>query len=148
MVNRSTGLAVAFIFPLCILISILFGVVVAFSFSTAPASPPTDVSAMSTSPTLIEVMWNEVPAIDQNGIITMYEVMYTPQNTFGGQISTNTTNVSGSELMVTLPYLQEYVNYSISVRAYTSAGQGPESTVIELTQEAGKLANEYSLYLH
>ena len=103
---------------------------------------------MSTLPTSILVTWNEVPAIDQNGIITVYEVMYTPLTTFGGQISTNTTNVSGSELMVTLSYLQEYVNYSISVRAYTSAGQGPESTVIELTQEAGKLANELLLYLH
>ena len=92
---------------------------------------------MSTSPTSIDVIWDEVPAIDQNGIITMYEVMYTPLNTFGGQISANTTNVSESELMVTLSYLQEFVNYSISVRAYTSAGQGPDSTVIELTQQAG-----------
>ena len=93
---------------------------------------------MSTSPTSVEVMWNEVPAIDQNGIITVYEVMYTPLNTFGGQISANTTNVSGSEIMVTLSYLQEFVNYSISVRAYTSVGPGIESdTVIELTLQAG-----------
>ena len=103
----------------------------------APASPPANISAMSTSPTSITAMWDEVPAIDQNGIITVYEVMYTPVNTFGGKISSNTTNVSGAELMVTLSYLQEFVNYSISVRAYTSAGQGPESTVIELTQPAG-----------
>ena len=41
--------------------------------------------------------------------------------------------------MVTLSYLQEFVNYSISVRAYTSAGQGPESIVFELTQQAGKI---------
>ena len=93
---------------------------------------------MSTSPTSVEVMWNEVPAIDQNGIITVYEVMYTPLNTFGGQIAANTTNVSGSELMVTLSYLQEFVNYSISVRAYTSVGPGIESdAVIELTPQAG-----------
>ena len=98
---------------------------------------------MSTSPTSVEVMWNEVPAIDQNGIITMYEVMYTPLNTFGGQISANTTNVSGSKLMVTLSYLQEFVNYSISVRAYTTAGQGPESTIIELTQQAGIVRTLY-----
>ena len=98
---------------------------------------------MSTSPTLIEVTWNEVPAIDQNGIITVYEVMYTPLNTFGGQISANTTNVSGSKSMVTLSYLQEFVNYSISVRAYTTAGQGPESTIIELTQQAGIVRTLY-----
>ena len=92
---------------------------------------------MSTSPTLIEVTWNEVPAIDQNGIITMYEVMYTPLNTFGDQISANTTSVSESELMVTLSYLQEFVNYNISVRAYTTEGFGPynEPAVIERTLE-------------
>ena len=92
-------------------------------------------------------MWDEVPAIDQNGIITMYEVMYTPLNTFGGQISANTTNVSESELMVTLSYLQEFVNYSISVRAYTSVGPGRESdAVIELTLQAGNSkANLYCL---
>jgi len=93
---------------------------------------------MSTSPTSILVEWNEVSAIDQNGIITMYEIMYTPLNTFGGQISANTTNVSESELTVVLPYLQEFVNYSISLRAYTSAGQGPESNAVtELTFQAG-----------
>ena len=92
---------------------------------------------MSTTPTSVEVVWNEVAAIDQNGIITMYEVMYTPQNTFGGQISAITTSVSGSELMVTLPYLQEFVSYSVSVRAYTIGGFGPynEPAVIERTLE-------------
>ena len=102
---------------------------------------------MSASPTSIYVMWDEVPAIDQNGIITMYEVMYTPLNTFGGQISANTTSVSGSELMVTLSYLQEFVNYNISVRAYTSVGPGRESdTIIELTPQAGNSkANLYCL---
>ena len=92
---------------------------------------------MSTSPTSVEVVWNEVAAIDLNGIITMYEVMYTPHNTFGGQISANTTTVSGSELMVTLPYLQEFVSYSVSVRAYTTGGFGPynEPAVIERTLE-------------
>ena len=93
---------------------------------------------MSTSPTSIDVIWDEVPAIDQNGIITVYEVMYTPVNTFGGKISSNTTNVSGSELRATLSYIQEYVDYSISVRAYTSTGPGRESdAVIELTLQAG-----------
>ena len=92
---------------------------------------------MSTSPTTIKVMWNEVPAIDQNGIIAIYEVIYTPWNTFGGQIFTHATNVSGSDLNVTLYYLEEYVNYNISVRAYTSEGPGPVITVNEVTQQSG-----------
>ena len=82
-------------------------------------------------------MWDEVPAIDQNGIIAIHEVIYTPWNTFGGQIFINTTNVSGSDLNVTLHYLQEYVKYDISVRAYTSVGPGPVITVTEVTQQTG-----------
>ena len=122
-------------------------ITITLCYFIAPASPPANVSAMSTSPTSITAMWDEVPAIDQNGIITMYEVMYTPLNTFGGQIFANTTNVSGSELMVTLSYLQEYVNYSISVRLYTSTGPGRESdALIELTLQAGNSkANLYCL---
>ena len=52
-------------------------------------------------------------------------------------IGTNTTNMS--VLSVILMRLQEYVNYTISVRAYTNAGAGPYSdpeTV--LTNEDGK----------
>ena len=84
-------------------------------------------------------MWDEVPAIDQNGIIVIYQVIYTPWNTFEGQIITDATYVSGSDLNVTLHYLQEYVNYNISVRAYTSVGPGPSIKVTEVTQQTGMI---------
>ncbi len=53
---------------------------------------------------------------------------YDPLVTFNGQITTgyeNTTN--GSVLEITLENLQEYVEYNISVRAYTVVGAGPFS---------------------
>ena len=82
-------------------------------------------------------MWGEVVPIDQNGVITMYEVMYTPLEDFDGAIMTRTTNVT--ELSVLLVDLEEYVNYTISVRAYTSVGAGNYSDpVTELTNEDGK----------
>ena len=81
--------------------------------------------AMVVSSTEIEVSWEEVPAINPNGEITTYEIQYVPLETFEGQISTNTVNTSnGSVLMMELT---EYVEYTISVRAYTSAGPGPYS---------------------
>ena len=80
---------------------------------------------MAESSTTIAVMWEEVPPIDQNGVITMYEVMYTPLETFGGTLQSNTTTVSEPALSVVLIGLEEYVNYTISVRAYTSVGMGP-----------------------
>ncbi len=94
---------------------------------------------MADSSTSIMVTWDMVPAIDQNGIITMYEVQYEPLEMFDGQIQTNTTIVSAPMMSVTLTDLQEFVNYNISVRAYTSEGEGPYSRgVVEMTLEDGK----------
>ena len=57
--------------------------------------------------------------------------------TFGGQLMTmvmNTSNIS-----IVLEGLQEYVEYSISIRAYTSVGRGPFSpSVNNQTFEDGK----------
>ena len=88
------------------------------------------------SSTTIEVTWDIVPPIDQNGIITMYEVMYQPLETFNGNICTQTMVVSGREMSVILMELQEFVNYTISVRAYTGVGAGPYSDeIIVMTLE-------------
>ena len=69
------------------------------------------------SSTEIMVTWDIVHEIDQNGVITMYEVLYVPLETFGGAIGPLSVNVI--EQRATLTDLQEYVNYTISVRAYT-----------------------------
>ena len=96
------------------------------------------MTAVSVSPTAIQVTWNEVPAIDRNGIITQYEVEYN-QTTFSGATMSATTTVNSSTFTVDLTGLEEYVEYSIRVRAYTSVGAGPYSdVVIERTQEDGK----------
>ena len=82
-------------------------------------------------------MWDEIDSIDQNKDIITYEVMYTPQEDFGEAIGTLTTNVS--DLSVLLMNLEEYVNYTISVRTYTSVGVGPYSDPVTiLTNEDGK----------
>ena len=108
------------------------------SLPTAPASPPQNVMAMVESSTTIRVTWEEVLVIDRNGEITVYEVQYEPLETFGGQISTSTVNIS--MLFILLTDLQEFVDYNISVRAYTSAGSGPYSDpVTERTDTASKL---------
>ena len=98
------------------------------------------MTANANSSTTIAVMWHGVRPIDQNGVINMYEVMYTPNEDFGGAIGTRTTNVT--ELSVLLMDLEENVNYSISVLAYTSVGPGPKSVpVIILTNEDGRCCN-------
>ena len=73
-----------------------------------------------------------------------YEITYTPLENFTGVIATNSANVSGSDLSVSLVGLQEYVNYSIVVRAYTSEGPGPYSSpMIQLTLEDSKYLKSF-----
>ena len=90
------------------------------------------------SSTEIMVTWDIVLPIDQNGVITMYEVIYQPRETFNEAIGDLTVNVSAPEMSVVLMDLEEYVNYTISVRAYTIVGEGPYSEgIVELTDEDG-----------
>ena len=66
--------------------------------------------------------------MDQNGIILLYEVQYEPLMTFGGQLMTMTMNTSNTSIV--LGGLQEYVEYNISVRAFTIVGPGSFSPAV------------------
>ena len=101
-----------------------------------PSSPPEGVTAANISSTVIRVSWDPVPVIDQNGVITQYEVEYN-QTTFSEVSMYNTTTVNSTTLMVDLTGLEEEVMYSIRVRSYTSVGAGPYSVVVTVT------TNEY-----
>ena len=106
--------------------------------SIAPASPPDNVNATVISSTEIQVTWGIVPPIDQNGIITMYEVLYQPLETFSGSLTSAVMNSSQNSAL--LADLQEFVLYNISVRAYTNVGEGPFSEqVVAMTLEDSKL---------
>ena len=97
------------------------------------------MTATAVSSNEIEISWEEVPAIDENGIIVLYEIQFVPLETFD---DAETVNTSGPVLTTNLTGLQEYVEYSISVRAYTSVGPGPYSDgVVERTLEDGKSIN-------
>ena len=86
------------------------------------------------------VLWEEIPAIDRNGIIVSYEVLYEPQETFNGRIGNQSVTTSSTELSVQLEGLEEYVNYTISVRASTRVGAGVYSNpIVNQTLEDGEL---------
>ncbi len=88
------------------------------------------------SATAISVTWNMVPDIDQNGVITLYEVSYQPMEVYNNTVLLqNTTDLSRS---LSLTGLHEYANYCVQVRAYTSVGPGNYSTEeFARTLEAG-----------
>ncbi len=90
------------------------------------------------SSTAMMVAWNQILPIDQNGIITGYQVLYTPLVTYGGEISAKTANSNVS--LSILEDLQEYTMYSINVRARTQVGVGPYSlAILSTTFEDGKV---------
>ena len=64
------------------------------------------------------------PPIDQNGIITGYQLSYEPLTGVRGAVSLNLSALSSG---ITLSGLDEFVSYNISVRAFTSVGPGPYS---------------------
>ena len=85
------------------------------------------------------VSWEVIPPVDRNGIIVSYEVLYVPLETFSGSIGSMMVTTSSMELSAELVGLEEYVNYEISVRAYTRVGAGPYSDpIINQTLEDGE----------
>ena len=107
------------------------------SQSSVPATPPQNVQATAISSTEIMVTWDEIPGLDQNGIITEYEVQIQPLD-FPADLSVNLLTTTNLSILVT--DLEEYISYSIEVRAYTSVGPGPYSDpVSERTFEDGNV---------
>ena len=76
----------------------------------------------SISTTHVVLQWGPVPEREQNGVITHYEVVYT-QNSIDRLPQSGTENVS--EMMATVGPLQPFIPYNLTVRAFTSIGDGP-----------------------
>ena len=89
---------------------------------------PLNVSAVANSSSEIIVYWEEVPAINRNGIILHYEVLYCRTLNCSQTQSINTTDAATFTLSVN--NLEQLTEYSITVRAYTEVGAGKESTPV------------------
>ena len=96
---------------------------------SVPSGPPSNVSAITTAPTSVNISWNQLPNIDRNGVIITYEVQFS-WNMGNVQLDTIYANTSGASNQLVFNRLQECVQYSISVRAYTSQGHGPFSAAV------------------
>ena len=91
----------------------------------APSSAPQNLRGNSTQ-TSIFVSWNAPPAPDHNGEITQYELSYE-----GTTLDANSNySIYETGLMAVLSNLHVNEIYQIRVRAFTSFGAGPYSTVI------------------
>ena len=90
----------------------------------------------NSSSTSILVEWDEVPADQQNGIITGYTITYHSQT----ENDSGNVQVNGSQVRETdLKNLKEYVNYTITVFASTVKGDGPASDpIVVITDQDSK----------
>ena len=111
-----------------------------------PSAPPPNVTAEALSSTNATVAWGEVPAIDRNGIVTVYEVLFEPMEAamqdVGFDVLENTT-----ELSITVSSLAENVLYNVSVRAFTNVGGGPHSSppVMIMTNQSSMSCHEVNV---
>ena len=104
-----------------------------------PDGAPQNVRGHNTSSTSISVSWEEVQSDLQNGIITGYNITY----------ESETENDKGvllagpNDRQANLTGLKKFVNYNISVIAFTVKGDGPPTVIVVRTDQDSKL--NYSL---
>ncbi|XP_063830982.1 cell adhesion molecule Dscam2 [Ostrinia nubilalis] len=106
------------------------------SRGAGPASPPTTATTMEDVPSLppgslqctavssqsVRVSWEPPPMRGRNGVLQGYRVTYAPVTDWYGNEDAVTKQISG--LHTTLSGLRRYTNYSVTVCAFTAAGDG------------------------
>ena len=119
-------------------------VTVMFTHTTDPSSPLNLMinNKMSTS---LTVEWS--PPLTPNGVILSYQVSYVgleSVNPVPDSFERNSTlNTNGTTQTVEVTGLSPYSQYSLSVKAFTSAGGGEETTVSFRTEEDCESAQDY-----
>ena len=99
-----------------------------------PDGAPQNVNGRNTSSTSISVSWEGLPADLQNGIITGYNITYQSliENDNGF------VEAGPNDRQANLTELKEFVNYNISVVAFTVKGDGPPSVTVVSTDQDSK----------
>ena len=109
-----------------------------------PDGAPQNVTGQNTSSTSILVSWEEVQAELRNGIITGYNITY--------QSLTENDNgfaqAGPNDHQANLTGLKEFVEYNISVVAFTVKGDGLPSVIVVRTDQDSKPNNLNVLSLY
>ena len=100
---------------------------------------PTEFSGVSNISKSITFTWK--PPQNTSGMIIATN--YTFQCSVPGNEVTHNLNLNSSQTTITLSGLMPYTNYSCSITAHTSGGEGPAATTSVTTLQDG----EYSILL-
>ena len=101
------------------------------------------MGGQNTSSTSISVRWEEVQAELQNGAITGYNITYQSLTENDNGFVTAGPN----DRQANLTELKEFVEYNISVVAFTVKGDGPPFVFIVRTDQDSKSYNTFLLLL-
>ena len=100
-----------------------------------PDGAPQNVRGHNTSSTSISVWWEEVQTHLQNGIITGYNITYESQTE-----NDNGVVLAGpNDRQANLTGLKGFVEYNISMVAFTVKGDGPPAVIVVRTDQYSKL---------
>ena len=102
------------------------------------------MTGQNTSSTSISVSWEEVQAELQNGIITGYTIKYQSLTENDNRV----VQAGPDDRQANLTGLKEFVEYNISVIAFTVKGGGPPNfTVVRTDQDSKSYNTCFSLLL-
>ena len=109
-----------------------------------PDGTPQNVTGQTTSSTSILVSWEEVQAELRNGIITGYNITYKSLT----ENDNGFLQASPNDHLANLTGLKEFVEYNISVVAFTVKGDGLPSVIVVRTDQDSKPNNLNVLSLY
>ena len=105
--------------------------------SLVPSTPPVNITVYSLNSTAIQAEWNAPELIDQNGVLTSYQVRY-----YGTVLDTNerVLDININKFFESLTGLLPNVNYCVIIRAENGAGFSEFSSPnCARTHEASKI---------
>ena len=102
-----------------------------------PSTPPVNISVYSINSTAIQAEWNAPELINQNGVLTSYQVRY---NGSVLDATVRVLNLSINTMFVILTGLQPNVYYCVMIRIENGAGfSGFNPPNCARTHEASKI---------
>uniref|UniRef100_A0A1B0A8A1 Fibronectin type-III domain-containing protein n=1 Tax=Glossina pallidipes TaxID=7398 RepID=A0A1B0A8A1_GLOPL len=106
-----------------------------------PGAPPSNITAVATSPTTISLKWLPPPVERSNGRIIYYKVFHVEVGRSDSEATITTLN----KTHLILDELKRWTEYKIWVLAGTSVGDGPRShPIIVRTHEDGNVKREFT----
>ncbi|XP_072043107.1 protein sidekick-2-like [Amphiura filiformis] len=102
--------------------------VTVFVGEAIPSAPPTNVKAIGMSPSSLKVSWTPPSVDSQNGGLQGYKIVYWVA---GDKSTERIKTFAESSNTVLLEGLVCWTQYSVQVKGFNAAGEGPLSTIVE-----------------